>query len=262
MGSKNEIIILGSGGGRFTAITQLRATGGLRLHLDGRKMHIDPGPGALLRSIRAKCSPSEIDALFISHTHIDHLADIYVMIEAMTSGLLAQKGCLIGNRTAMQGDGKTQPRILEYYQKAIKNTGTLKPGDSCKIDNIVVEATKSRHNELNTIGFKFYYSGGVISFVGDTEYFEELSEQHKDSEIVILNILKPKNYKHPGHMCTVDAIRLVSELKPRLLIIQHFGITMIKSNPVVSARQIQRATGVKTLAARDNMRIKLSRKYG
>ena len=46
-----KLTFLGSGGGRFSAISQRRMTGGFRIdNLSGKNYHIDPGPGALVRT--------------------------------------------------------------------------------------------------------------------------------------------------------------------------------------------------------------------
>jgi hypothetical protein len=57
------LVFLGTGGGRFAAILQARATGGIHLQLDGpdgqpRRFQIDPGPGALVRMLDRGIDPS------------------------------------------------------------------------------------------------------------------------------------------------------------------------------------------------------------
>jgi len=47
----DELIILGSGGGRHHIRTQYRATGGFLYKFNGIQAHIDPGPGALVRKL-------------------------------------------------------------------------------------------------------------------------------------------------------------------------------------------------------------------
>ncbi len=50
MSSKeDELIFLGSGGGRIHIRTQYRATGGILFKFNGIQGHIDPGPGAIVR---------------------------------------------------------------------------------------------------------------------------------------------------------------------------------------------------------------------
>ena len=44
-----KITFLGTGGGRFSAISQRRMTGGFRIDkFKGKNYHFDPGPGGLV----------------------------------------------------------------------------------------------------------------------------------------------------------------------------------------------------------------------
>ena len=45
-----RLTFLGSGGGRWVVLRQLKASGGFVLELSDQKMHVDPGPGALVRA--------------------------------------------------------------------------------------------------------------------------------------------------------------------------------------------------------------------
>ncbi len=46
---------------------------------------------------------------------------------------------------------------------------------------------------------------------------------------------------------------MISQVRPRLAIITHFGLEMLKADPLNEAREIQRITGVQTIAAQDGL---------
>ena len=46
---EDQLVILGSGGGRHHIRTQYRATGGILYKFNRIQAHIDPGPGAIIR---------------------------------------------------------------------------------------------------------------------------------------------------------------------------------------------------------------------
>ncbi|MCE5296700.1 MAG: MBL fold metallo-hydrolase, partial [Euryarchaeota archaeon] len=68
------LTFLGTGGGRFSTIYQVRGTGGLYVK-DGANIHIDPGPGAAVNMAKLKMDPAKTDVLLISHCHPDHYSD-------------------------------------------------------------------------------------------------------------------------------------------------------------------------------------------
>ena len=95
------IKFLGTAGARVVVAKQLRSSAGIWLCLDGTNVYIDPGPGALVKcfSSRPKLDPTTLDAIALSHKHLDHSGDINAMIEAMTIGGLIKKGKYLLQRT-------------------------------------------------------------------------------------------------------------------------------------------------------------------
>ena len=82
-----------------------------------------------------------------------------------------------------------------------------------------------------------------------------LSAQYKNSNILILNVPHISKDDAKDNLCIEDAIKIVNEVKPRLVIIQHFGVEMVKGDPLFQVREIQRSTGIQTIAAKDGMVI-------
>ena len=94
---ENFIKFLGTAGARFVVTKQLRASGGLWISYRGTAVHLDPGPGALVRALssRPALSPSSLGAILVSHRHIDHANDCNIMVEAMTEGGTKKRGLVM-----------------------------------------------------------------------------------------------------------------------------------------------------------------------
>ncbi|MDP3733946.1 MAG: hypothetical protein Q8R37_01840, partial [Nanoarchaeota archaeon] len=54
---------------------------------------------------------------------------------------------------------------------------------------------------------------------------------------------------------TAAATKIIAHVKPKLAILTHFGLEMLKADPLNEAREIQRITGVQTIAASDGLTI-------
>ncbi|MDX1798337.1 MAG: MBL fold metallo-hydrolase, partial [Candidatus Lokiarchaeia archaeon] len=78
----DEIIILGSGGGRHHIRTQYRATGGILYKFNDIQAHIDPGPGAIVRINQYKEDPVKTELFIVTHGHVDHYSDLSAVIES------------------------------------------------------------------------------------------------------------------------------------------------------------------------------------
>lgn len=254
-----EIILLGSCGGRWATLKQARYTGGIRLHC-GLRLHIDPGPGALIRTYQFGLDPMKIDGIIISHCHPDHYTDAEVLIEAMTHGMTKKRGILIGNKTVLEGvEGFGGPAISKYHQSLPKTRILIETGQRIKLDELEIEATPAKHSEPNTIGLKFHTSQGVVSSIFDSEYFDGLSEPYIGSRVLLLAIMRPFADRIPFHLCTEDAVKIIKQAKPELAVLTHFGMKMIVRNPAKQAQWVEKETGTKTIAAEDGMVINLDK---
>ena len=72
----DQVVFVGTGGGRMTTAFQARATGGFWVRLDWIGVCVDPGPGALAhaRGRALGLDPGVLDAIVLTHKHLDHSA--------------------------------------------------------------------------------------------------------------------------------------------------------------------------------------------
>ena len=85
-------------------------------------------------------------------------------------------------------------------------------------------------------------------------YFEEL-ETYYQGDILILNVVFYENKKGFQHFDVKDVEKIISLNKPKLAIMTHFGMTMVKARPWEIAKNLSKKNGVKVIAARDGMEI-------
>lgn len=254
-----RLTFLGSGGGRFATITQRRMTGGFRIDdMDGLNLHVDPGPGALVRSYQFKVNPRKIDVLLVSHSHTDHYTDAEVLIEAMTRGMTRKRGYLIGSQSVIEGYKRWGPCISHYHLSKPQVT-ILQPGEEKDINKIKIRATQTVHGDPKGVGFKIKYEDFTLAYTSDTEYYPQLSKEHAGADVLIASVIRPANESIRGHMSANEFSRLVEEVSPKLAIMTHLGMKMILDHPQREAERISEQTGVKVLAAEDGMKIDLDR---
>lgn len=248
-----KLTFLGSGGGRFSAISQRRMTGGFRIdNLGGKNYHVDPGPGALIRTYQFGFDPRNLSGVIVSHSHTDHYNDAEILIEAMTKGMTKRNGTIIGSESVLNGYEKWGPCISSYH-KSNSDKIVLKHGVVNKLDNCTIKGTRTSHGDPTGSGFQIDYNGFKVSYTSDTGYFEGLADDHKGADILIASVLRPGNKSIPGHMCSRNFIDLINEVEPKVAVMTHLGLKMISSNPVTEAKKVSKKTGVKTIAAFDGL---------
>ncbi len=254
-----KITFLGTGGGRFATIYQIRATGGLYVE-SGIRIHVDPGPGALVQMHNLKMDPTKTDVIAISHAHTDHYTDGEILIEGITNGGTKKKGALIGSRSVIEGIDGFGPAISRYHRSLVDQALAMIPGDVFQYRDVKIRATRSFHNDPSTIGFRISTRDGEISYIADTDYDDALVDEHEGARILILPVTRPLGAKIPYHLSTKEAAKIVEAIRPELAIMTHFGLKMVNENPEYQADWVWKETGVKTIAAEDGMVVKMGRK--
>ena len=252
----NKIKFLGTAGARFVVTRQLRKSGGIWLTLDDTNVLIDPGPGSLIRclSSKPKLNPMDLDGIILTHRHIDHSNDINLMIEAMTNGGFKKKGVVFAPKDALEED----PVILRYVRNYVDKIEVLKEKGNYEIGNISFSTPIKHDHGVETYGLNIYGKNNFISIITDTKYFKNL-ESHYKGDILIINLVLMEKKDYIYHLSLDDAEKIISANKPKLSIISHFGMTIIKAKPWGIAEKLTQKLGVKVIAASDGMEIDLDK---
>lgn len=253
MGS--QIIFLGTAGGRNAVPSQMRASGGIIVQTEGYQFHIDPGPGALLKAREYGVNVQNNNFLITTHHHLDHCNDINTLIEAMTYSGDDKSGILISDESVVNGTEHEHPYLTKLHKSYLDKVITLKPFEKVKLPNMEIHALPTQHRCISTIGIKLVTPQFTISYSSDTKFFPELIKEYEKSDVLILNCMKPASQTTGDHLNTLDCEKIISEVKPKLAILTHFGKNMLKADPVQEARAIQARTGIPTIAAKDGLAI-------
>jgi ribonuclease BN (tRNA processing enzyme) len=226
----DELIVLGSGGGRYMTTSQHRSTGGIILRaLAGRvQIHLDPGPGAIKDIYHAGVSPRNTTHLVLTHAHTDHWVELPVMIEALHKDLKfrEKEGIFIGPRTFTE---RQQPD--PYYYSLLAEAIGMAAGESVRVNpGFTITATRAEHRNGQCLGFIFDFRGSMtsdygyrIGFTGDTEFFPELVHQYKGVDVLVANVLRPNDRYCPGHLCIDEFAPLLKSIHPKICVLIHFG---------------------------------------
>ena len=233
-------------------IKQLRASGGIWICACGKNIIVDPGPGSIVRcaASRPKLDPSQLDAIILTHKHLDHSGDINVMIEAMTEGGFKRRGVVFAPADALEDD----PVILQYIRHFPEAIILLEADKEYAVGDFVF-ATSMRHiHPVETYGLKFNIKGKVVSLLTDTKYFPGLEQFYK-SDILIICVVFSQPRLGVDHLCLADVEKIIDDTRPAKVILTHFGMTMLQAKPHIQAEQLAQHYGIEVLAAYDGMLV-------
>ncbi len=252
-----RLLFLGTSGGRRVTFKQLRASGGFLLESAPWRVHVDPGPGALVRLVQCGIDPGSIDAVLLTHRHLDHSGDVNALIEARTMGGWTKGGTLFAPKDALEGE---DPVVFQYHRKHLDRVEAIHPHWQTTWNGFIFRAVWPHlHHGVETYGLVIEENGIRIGLVTDGRTEEGLGEHYRGVDLLILNTTfrYPKNM---DHLSVEEAIPIIEAAHPRWAIITHFSMEMIGKVADEAAAYLSARTGISTIVAQDFMEITLSGK--
>jgi ribonuclease Z len=231
-----KIVLLGTGtpnpeSNRFGSAILIEA--------GGEKLLFDCGRGAVIRLSEAGVNVNEIDRVFLTHLHSDHivgLPDLWLT------------GWLLGRRTALQVWGPTGTSGLTkhlaeafHFDVEMRESTQQLPGGGAEIrsqeiqqgdiyneGNIKVTAFVVDHGPVKpAFGYRVDYSGHSAVISGDTRFSENLIHFAKGTDCLIHSAwsISSKNPTPPASRriaSAEDAAQVFSMTQPRLAVVYHY----------------------------------------
>lgn len=249
----DTITFLGTGGARVVVANQILASGGMWLSLSGTEILVDPGPGSIVQSTKRKLRAERLSTILLSHRHLDHSGDMNIMTEAMTQGGFKPHGRLFLPADALE----KEPVIFSYLKKYLEGIEILEAGKTYSIGDISFTTPVRHIHPVETYGMLFKTGNHTLSYIADTRYFDGLLTSY-GGQLLIINVVFTEPKPGIDHLAVPDAKHLISELKPKVAILSHFGMPMWRARPWEIAERLTEETGVRVISARDGMRFDLS----
>jgi len=248
----DRIVFLGTAGARIAVFKQIRASGGIWLELNDTRILIDPGPGSLIKccASRAKLDPLKIDAIYLSHRHLDHCADMNVMVEAMTGGGFNKRGIVFLPADALGEDSVLWKHARSYIEKIV----ILRENETYTLNKLKIHISRRLVHSVETYGVRFE-GDKTVAYIPDTKFFPTLYENFK-GDILIINVVRKERSEY-DHLSLEEAKEVIKTIKPETAILTHFGMTMIRAKPWILAEKLKEELGVDVIAARDGMEFAL-----
>jgi len=194
--------------------------------------------------------PSSLDAIVLSHRHIDHSNDINVMIEAMTAGGFQMRGLVIVPPDCLNND----PVVLQYV-RPFTEIIEIKEEMKISIRDINISFPIRTMHTVETYGAIYEFNSRRLGYIPDTDYFPELARAFYGVDFLIINVVRMTTDKRIRHLNIREAADLIGSIKPKIAILTHFGLQVLKASPDHQAMLISERTGVRTIAANDGLSV-------
>lgn len=213
-----RIRVLGTG---TSQVTENSVSTSTYLYIAGTHMLLDCGAGTLVRMSQSGISFADLDMIFISHFHIDHVAELQSILWALKYPRLQRTKSL-----KLLGP----PGFIGFYNTYIKPIVFSKPFDLFDIevleikgrmefDGFSVETHNTPHTD-ESISYKFI---GDRTFVHscDTGYDPALAEFAKGCDVMVLECSTDDGNPMESHLSPAQCGEIAKLAKPKRLLLTH-----------------------------------------
>ena len=200
MSDQIPLICLGSG----AALTDGRDWSSLLI--DGRIL-LDLPPTAIPQLHRLGVDFSQIETVFISHLHADHIFGLpFLLLEYCIRRCRENPMVIIGP----SGLEKITHQLCDLAWPDMREAGfepclplkfvEIPREGSYQAGDLIFSAVPMAHFDLDAFGYRFEHKGRTIGFTGDTGEGAQLKCLLKDVDVAILEMTHPRESDDPGHM--------------------------------------------------------------
>jgi len=189
---------------------------------------LDMGPSIIKQLLKRGVTLEEIDAIFISHFHPDHVSDLIPFLFA----------------TRYQMGYKRKRPVKIYGCEGIKEflsllsqafDGTIDPPEGLieimelpKIKNYVFPlgdfeaiTTPVKHRE-ESLAIRLEKEGKALVYSGDTGYCDEIVELAEGADLLILECSNPVIGEPAHHLAPEEVALIAKRAKVKTLLVSHF----------------------------------------
>ena len=271
-----KVTILGSGTPRVNID---RFSQSILIEHKNDKFLFDAGRGALLRLNQSRILPNEIENIFFTHLHSDHILGFSDIL--MTGWVYHRQKPL--NIFGPPGTINFVDSTIKSFEEDIKVRSL--PPESLNVENLksnieiiyddftykknglTIETFAVKHEPFTyAFGFKIFNSKHCMVISGDTTYSEQVIEKTKNCDLLIHEIAHASEHtleKYPKakgvisyHTDASQVSKIINTVKPRLTILNHV-LSLDGSSDEQILNEIKKNTKHKVLIAKDLMTIDL-----
>ncbi len=192
-----KITFLGTG----TGIPQARAQSGLIVEVEagGKKKPLlfDCGCGILQRIYESGYDHRDIDTIFLTHLHLDHVSDVLGLIKANWLVGLTQ-AYIYGPAGTKQWFEKLMALYPYLRDKLQVKITELTDGTVLKVADCTISTAHGCHSVI-TIGYRVEQAGRIAVYTGDTEPCDSLTELAQGAHVLVYECSFPLGFEVNNH---------------------------------------------------------------
>jgi ribonuclease BN (tRNA processing enzyme) len=256
-----QLIILGSGTSVFHP---RRAAAGFWLQTDAGSILLDCSADAPHRMAAENLDWINLDAIWISHLHLDHCAGLAPFLFGIkwAKGIEQRQkplkifGCQ-GIEKLLKAIDKSHHYKL-FEQPFPIEIQEVEPNDRVSqidlLPGLQIEAVSTPHRAESLAIRVTDSDGATLVYTSDTGYSEEIAQFARNADLLILECSFYRDKPTPKHLDLADAMRIAQIARPKELLLTHLYPEWDAFDLEHEAAKLWSG---KTIAASDGLRLEI-----
>ena len=251
-----KLVVLGSG----TSVPHSsRAAAGYWLETDSGRILLDMSADAPHRMAAEGLDWINLDAIWLSHFHLDHIGGLAPFLFGTRSAPQTQQrtkalkiyGPVGINAILSAIDQSNNYRLLEQpFPTTLREVG---PGNEFELLPGLRAVTFSTPHTKESLAIRLTdKSGTVLVYTSDTGYADDLAEFGKGASLLLMECSFRRNKPVKTHLELAEAMQLAGKCNPKLLVLSHLYEEWDGIDLAGEARQLWSGN---TIAAFDGLRL-------
>ena len=233
-----------------------RACSSYLVEQDGYRLLVDCGNGAL-SNVQRRLDTADLDAVLISHLHVDHFGDLYGLYYSLrfhpdgqrSVPVYAPPGAEAHIAQLLHGDPEDTFHAVCRFQPA-------SPGDTLELGPLRVELFRANH-PVTTLAPRISAGGAVLAYSADSGPSEALVDCARDADLFMADcswLERMRPLPRGVHMTAREAGEHAARAGAARLLVTHVYPT---TDPAEAAAEAAGAFSGEILVAHDLLEMEL-----
>lgn len=235
-----------------------RVQAGILVETQTDRVLFDVGSGTLHRLTQLEFDMKDLDAVFLSHFHIDHVSDFLTLCQSLWLSEYDRPLQLYAPPMITEWFRGVHDVSFKYLREKIMiETTILHEDEVVHQGELVVSNTLTLHGSMDTRAFKIEHGGKTLVISSDTAPCKEVIDLAKECDVLVheCNWL---DGPHPAgvHTSPSELAQVVEESNPKKVVLTHMSPEVVAGKEKVMD-VVRRRTDAEVIFGEDLMVLDL-----
>ena len=231
-----------------------RVQSGILVQTDQTRVLFDVGSGTLHRLTQLSFDFTKLDAVFLSHFHIDHVSDFLTLCQTLWLSGYDRTLKLYAPPMVKEWSRGVHDVAFTYLREKLEiEIIILREDQVVHQGDLMVSNSPTLHSTMDTRAFKIEHEGRTLVISSDTAPCREVTELAKGCDVLVhecnwLDGLHPEGV----HTSPSEVARIVEEASPNKVVLTHVSPEVVEEkNKVIDI--VSRRTSAEVIFGEDLM---------